>query len=113
MNAVEIAALLIFIIGVLGLMVNKNIIKSIICIGVIDVAIILFYVGINYEAGMNPPVGEDTSNMADPVVQAIMITAIVIGIAVTAVALMMFIAMYHRYGTTNWEKALKARQREE
>jgi len=32
-----------------------------------------------------------------------------VGISVTAVALIMFIAMYHKYGTTNWLKAMKHR----
>jgi len=39
----------------------------------------------------------------------LMITAIVIGVGVTAVALTMFINLYHKYGTTNWEKAREAR----
>ena len=47
---------------------------------------------------MRPPIGESAAPAADPVPQALMITAIVIGAAVTAVGLMMFIALYHRYG---------------
>jgi multicomponent Na+:H+ antiporter subunit C len=46
---------------------------------------------------------------ADPLPQALVITAIVVGIAVTAVALIMFIAMYHKFGTTNWIKAMRHR----
>lgn len=110
LNIVEIIALLIFFVGVFGLLSNRNIIKTIMCIAIIDIAIILFFIGINYEKWMTPPVGEDTSVMADPTVQAIMITAIIIGIAVTSVALMMFIVMYNRYGTTNWLKASQARE---
>lgn len=112
LNIVEIIALLIFLIGVYGLLANRNIIKSIMCIGIIDIGIILFFLGINYEKGMIPPIGSETYAMADPVVQAIMITAIIIGVAVTALALMMFITLYHRYGTTNWLKAMNAREEE-
>jgi len=43
--------------------------------------------------------------MADPLPQAMMITDIVIGIGVTAIALTLMIHLYHRYGTTNWQKA--------
>lgn len=110
-NLVEIVALMLFLIGVFGLMWNRNIIKSIICVSMIDVAIVLFFLGINYQKGNNPPIGE-TQNVADPVVQAIMITTIIIGIAVTAVALMMFNALYHRYGATDWLTAIQARSKE-
>lgn len=41
-----------------------------------------------------------------------MITAIVIGVAVTAAALMMFSALYHRYGSTNWRTVFKIRRGE-
>ena len=112
LNIVEIIALIIFLIGVFGLLSNRNIIKSIMCIAIMDIAIILFFIGINYEKLMKPPIGADTEAMADPTVQAIMITAIIIGVAVTAVSLMMFIVLYNRYGTTNWLKASHARQGE-
>lgn len=113
-NIVEAAAILIFLIGVYGILRTRNIVKSIIAISIMDVGVILFFVGINYQSGMQPPIidGEITAPMADPVVQALMITAIIIGVAVTALALIMFIALYHRYGTTNWAKALKARIKE-
>ncbi len=39
-----------------------------------------------------------------------MITAIVIGVGITAVSLTMFINLYHKYGTTNWEKAKRMRE---
>lgn len=111
MNIVEIGALLLFLVGIYGLLVHRNIIKSIISINILDVSIILFFLGINYEKNMYPPIG-NIENVADPVPQALMITAIVIGVAVTSVALTMFIALYHSYGTTNWEKAKKIRKEE-
>ena len=43
-------------------------------------------------------------NAADPLPQALMITAVVIGISVTAISLTMFIAMAQKYGTTNWKR---------
>ncbi len=111
LNVIEIAALVLFLLGVLGILWNRNIIKTTICIAIVDIAAVLFFIGINYKKGMDAPIGE-TVDAADPVAQAIMITTIVIGIAVTAVALMMFIAMYHRYGTTDWHKALDMRNKE-
>lgn len=108
---IEVSALLLFLIGIYGLLVHKNIIKSIISISIMDVSIILFFLGINYEKNMLPPIG-NIEYVADPVPQALMITAIVIGVSVTSVALTMFIALYHSYGATNWEKAKIIRKEE-
>ena len=148
-NMVEIAGLILFLIGLYGLAARRNIIKSIIALGIMDIGIILFFLGIRYVPGAAAPMTtpddaaaawayaqtsdvqadeegalESTSGAAsaaqagseavwaDAVPQALMITAIVIGVAVTAVALMMFIALYHRYGTTNWKTAHNIRKEE-
>jgi multicomponent Na+:H+ antiporter subunit C len=76
-----------------------------------DAAVILFFVASGGAGSSSAPIGNG-ENAADAVPQALMITAIVIGIAVTAVALTMFIHMYHKYGTTNWEKARRLREKE-
>ncbi len=104
-------ALALFFIGVYGLLARRNIIKSIMSFGVIQAAIILFFLNINLSDGARPPIG-DESLMADPLPQALMITAIVIGVAVTAVGLTMFISLYHHYGTTNWKKVVAKRKEE-
>ena len=101
-----------FFIGIYGLLARRNIIKTVIALGIIQSAIVLFFLTINYEEGRIPPLG-DAANMStavDPVPQALMITAIVIGVAVTAVSLTMFISLYHHYGTTNWLKVINKRR---
>ncbi len=113
MNNTEICALALFFIGLFGLIARRNIIKTIISISIMEIGVILFFLSINNTLGTQPPIGENLSNVADPIPQALMITAIVVGIAVTAVAMSMFIGLYHKYGTTNWKKALQARKREE
>ncbi|MDA3845263.1 MAG: cation:proton antiporter subunit C [Vallitaleaceae bacterium] len=109
----EIIALILFCVGFYGLLARRNIIRTIISLGIIQVAIILFFLAINFESTMIPPIGvSDPSMVADPLPQALMITAIVIGVSVTAVALTMFISLYHRYGSTNWMKVKKKRRDE-
>lgn len=104
----ESVSIILFFIGVYGLIVRKNIIKSIICIGIMEVAAILLFISVNFKPGSVPPIGHiGNAAVADPLPQALMITAIVIGICVTAVSLTMFISMYHKYGSTNWDKVLR------
>ena len=92
---------------------RKNIVKTIMSICIAEVAIILFFLSINYERGGVPPIGEAVVTPVDPFVQALMITAIVIGIAVTAFAISLFIGLYRRYGKTHWDKAKQATRSEE
>jgi len=103
-------AIILFFIGVYGLCARRNIIKTIISLGIMGGGVILFFLSINRTAESMPPIfNGDVVVAADPLTQALVITAIVVGISVTAVALIMFIAMYHKYGTTNWLKAMKHR----
>ena len=103
-------AIVIFFIGVYGLCARRNIIKAIISLGIMGGGAILFFLSVNRGPDSMPPIfNGDSSVMADPLPQALVITAIVIGVSVTAVALIMFIAMYHKYGTTNWLKAMRHR----
>ena len=106
--------LILFLIGLYGIIARKNIIKTIISLGIMDVAAILFFISINYRDHSVPPIGTadelSVVTAADPLPQAVMITAIVIGIGVTAVCLTMFNNLYHTYGTTNWSKAFSKRK---
>lgn len=102
-------ALALFAIGVYGLLARHNIIKTIMAFGIIQAAIILFFLNINHQMNQAPPIGSQ-ANMADPFPQALMITAIVIGVAVTAVGLTMFMSLYHHYGSTNWVKVKKMKK---
>jgi len=107
----EITGIIIFFIGTYGVVARRNIVKTIISFGVMESGAILFFLS-NGNASL-APILEDTAvatGVADPIPQALMITAIVIGVGITAVALTMFINLYHKYGTTNWEKAKEARK---
>ncbi len=101
-------SILLFFIGVYGLIARRNIVKSIISIGIMQAAVILYFLSADSPENSIPPIGDVTDTISivtDPLPQALMITDIVIGVGVTAAALTMFIHLYHKYGTTNWLKA--------
>ena len=113
-SMVELTGLVLFFIGIYGITARKNVVKSILSISIMEIGIILYFLGINFEVGQVPPVGDLTRGIpADPLPQALMITTIVIGVAVTAVSLSMFIAMYYRYGTMSWEVAKQNRLKDD
>lgn len=101
-------SILLFFVGLLGLVTQKNIVRTIISVNVMDVGAILFLITVNYTPGSLPPIAPmGDGPVADPLPQALMITAIVIGIAVSAVSLAVFIALFRRYGSADWETVLK------
>lgn len=111
-----IIAFILFFISIYGLIARRNIIKAIIAFGIMESAIILYFLGAHHERNAAPPlllkqITEGTI-LADPLPQAMMITSIVIGVSVTAVGLTMFISLYYYYGTTNWLKVAMKRKEE-
>jgi multicomponent Na+:H+ antiporter subunit C len=96
-------SIILFFIGLYGLMSQRSILKSIISLGVLETAVILFFIGINVEGSREAPIGSgSTLYFSDPVPQALMITSIVIGVGVTAVALTMFMHYKQKEGKTDW-----------
>jgi len=96
-----------FFIGFYGLITSKNIIKSIAAIVIMEMAVIVFFLGIGFVEGMRPPIGQAMENVADPLPQALVITAIIIGVTVTAVNLTMLISLSHQIKKTDWDSVQK------
>ena len=102
----ENVALILFFIGLFGLISHRQMLISIVSLGIIDVAAVMFFLTISSSVTDKAPIGViGTEGVADPLPQALMITAIVIGVAVTAISLVMLINLYHRYGTSDWKIA--------
>jgi len=101
----EIVGIILFFIGLYGLMTKKTILKTIMSLTVMEAGIYLFYITINYTEGSIPPIGSpQDGTFVDPVPSALMITAIVIGIGVTAIGLTMFMHYKQKHGITHWTR---------
>jgi len=108
-DAVEVFAILMFFISFYGLIVSRKMIKSIVLIVVMETAVIMFFLTLGYRTGILAPIGPHLEGLyefgmvADPFPQALMITAIVIGLCVTAIMGIMAITMMRKYKTTDWD----------
>lgn len=92
-----------FFLGLCGAMTQQNIIKTIISVGIMDIGAISFFALANFRPGVVPPIAPASAeHMADPLPQALMITAIVIGVSVVAMCLAMYMRVAYRYGTADW-----------
>ena len=100
---IEICSVIMFFIGFYGLVSSRNIIKSIASITILEMAVVLFFLGLGFVDGMRAPIGQSMENVADPLPQALVLTVIVIGVTVTAVNLTMLISLTHQSKKTDWD----------
>ena len=94
--------LILFLIGVYCILVKKNLIKIILGISIAEYAIFLFFVLVGYRIRGRAPIlaaDQAITDMVDPLPQALVLTAIVISLAVTALIASMAIRLYEKYGT--------------
>jgi multisubunit Na+/H+ antiporter MnhC subunit len=104
--------LILFCIGLYCVLRKRNIIKIIIGLGIIEYAVNLFFVLIGYRAGGRAPIlakDQVVLNMVDPIPQALVLTAIVIGLATTALMVAIAIRIYEKFGTFDITKIRKLR----
>ncbi|MBN2460465.1 MAG: cation:proton antiporter subunit C [Candidatus Cloacimonetes bacterium] len=96
-----------FLIGLYGVVTKRNLIKIIISIAIMEYSINLFFILIGYIKGATAPIINDEVQAAvfvDPLPQAMILTAIVIGLATTALLLAIAIRLYRKYGTFDIRK---------
>lgn len=94
--------LLLFCIGLYGVLRKRNLVKIIIGLGIIEYAMNLFFVLLGYRFHGRAPIeapGQGIVNMVDPFPQALVLTSIVIGLGITALVISIAIRIYERYGT--------------
>jgi multicomponent Na+:H+ antiporter subunit C len=102
----ENVSIILFFIGLMGIIIRKNMMYVIIGLTIIDAAIILFFININNHLIAEIPNASDhLVVLVDPFPHALMITSVVIGVAVKAVILIMMLQHYQRNKTLDWDIA--------
>jgi multicomponent Na+:H+ antiporter subunit C len=103
-------------VGFYGMMAKKNLMKKLIGMNIFQWAIILFYISIGSKKGATIPIiaGHGAAEHAiravdyiNPLPHVLMLTAIVVGVATTGIALAILIAIYKRYGTLEEDLILR------
>lgn len=93
-----------FGVGIFGLLWFRNVIKKIIGLGIANSAVVLLFVIAGGATGNHAPIwvigrAAGSEGFVDPMPQALMLTAIVIGVSLTALCLVLAFVLYQRYGT--------------
>ncbi len=102
-TAALVTGVLLFLIGLWGVLTNKDIIRITVGFTIFDVGIHLIMISAGYVTGGTAPIISSLSEIGaeyvDPVPQALVLTAIVIGLGITAFMLTYAVSMYNKKGS--------------
>jgi len=94
--------LLLILVGVAGVILADNLIKKVMSLSILNSALVILFVWGGSLTGSEAPIMlEGVRDIVDPLPQAVMLTAIVVGICLTAVALAIVLQVHRRYGTVS------------
>ncbi len=90
------------LIGMAGIVLSGHLLRIIFSIALLEAGVNLLLLLATFRDGVSAPImvnGQFPAAMADPVPQALVLTAIVIGVGILALALSLALRLQHLYGT--------------
>jgi multicomponent Na+:H+ antiporter subunit C len=96
------------LVGLYGMLVKTNLVRKLMAMNVMQVGVIVFFVSLAVRAGGGPPIeieqhapdaAATAVAYANPLPHALMLTAIVVSVSTTGVALALLIRIHRRFGT--------------
>ncbi len=111
-NYMETIAIILFAIGFSILLFNRNLIKKIMGLNIMDSGMYLLLASLGYIEGKLAPVGSanevaDATNYINPIPAGLVLTGIVVSVSVTAIMLSLTVRLYSRYHTLNLDEIFK------
>lgn len=100
-------AIILFCIGLYGMAVKDNLIKKLIGLNIVETSVYLFFIALGDVrlGGMDiAKVQSGKEVMVNPIPAGLVLTAIVINVSVTALALSLAVKLYEHYGTLDMSK---------
>ncbi len=107
-NYGEAVAVILFAIGFTNLLLQKNLIKKIIGLNIMDSSVYLFLAEKGYITGRMAPIVvnnvQSTEAYINPIPAGLVLTGIVVSVSVTALMLSLTIRLYRRYQTLDLDE---------
>lgn len=108
-------AALLLLIGLHGMLMRPNLVRKLMAMNILQVAVIMFFIALADKTGATAPIEvvglHEAADYINPLPHALMLTAIVVGVSTTGVALALLIRIYRHFGTLE-EPELLERMRE-
>ena len=116
-NYEETAAIILFVIGFSMLLFQRNLIRKLIGMNIMDTGSFLFLASMGYIEGRKAPIltgvgPADVNDYINPVPAGLVLTGIVVSVSVTAVMLSLTIRLYRRYHTLDLNAAYRMARHE-
>lgn len=109
-NYYEAAAMILFGIGFTTLLLQKNMIKKVIGINIMDTAVYLFLAAKGYITGRTAPIVVDgitsMQHYINPIPSGLVLTGIVVSVSVSAFFLALIQRLYKEYGTLDLDELI-------
>jgi len=94
--------LLILLVGIYGVITSRNLIRKIMCLALVESTIILQFLGLGYRSLATAPIlNQGPEGFVDPVPQALMLTAIVIGVCFNSLATALIVRLHQQRGSVD------------
>ena len=109
--------IVLLLVGLYGIVARQHFLRKLMAMNILQVAVIVFFITLSAKSGATVPVviedGHEinVASYVNPLPHALMLTAIVVSVSTTGVALALLIRIRRRYGTLS-ETALLAKLRE-
>ncbi|MCR5273634.1 MAG: cation:proton antiporter subunit C [Lachnospiraceae bacterium] len=107
-NYAEAVSMILFGIGFTNLLLQKNLIRKIIGLNIMDTSVYLFLALKGYIYGRKAPIVTDgvqsMESYINPIPSGLVLTGIVVSVSVTAVMLSLTIRLYRKYHTLNMDE---------
>jgi multicomponent Na+:H+ antiporter subunit C len=95
------------LIALYGLITQKDLIRKLMCLTMVEAVIILTFLRAGHMQGNLPPLlYHETQLMVNPLPQALMLTAIVISVCFNALAVVLIVNLHRKRGTINVDELL-------
>lgn len=112
----EIAAVILFGIGFMNLLLQKNLIRKIISFNIMDSSIFLFLASQGFIEGRVAPIvakgAADASLYINPIPTGLVLTGIVVSVSVSAFFLALVQRLYKKYGTVEFDEIIMLAKKE-
>ena len=114
MTAIALVVAVLGLVGLAGVLWSRNLIRMLLGMTLVESAVNLFLVSLGYRHDAVAPIYtggvEAGTKMVLPTVQALTLTAIVIGLATTAMMLAMVVVIHRKTGTLNVNEMRRLRE---
>jgi multicomponent Na+:H+ antiporter subunit C len=93
-----------FVVGLWGIVSSRNLVRSVLCLTVVQSSTYLVLVGVGYRSAGKAPIVADipvVEKFVDPTVQVLVLTDIVIEATITALLLALVVQAHKRFGSVD------------